>query len=156
LFTGGGGGGGGGSPISNNDALIVVVVFFGGLPRGRFVGDSGDDDDNDGDAVLFLDGEGLFLDDEEGKDLTGLPLFLGVFLAGDGMVVVLCSFSFDAVCNKTYLESIKLFHYHSNISLLTTRNSLPLSMPAPDCNQHQIITTTTSTNIETPQKNNVR
>ena len=85
MFTGGGGGGGGGSPISNNDALIVCV-FFGGLPRGRFVDDSGDDDD--GDAVPFLDGEGLFLDDEdEGKDLTGLPLFLGVFLAGDGMVV---------------------------------------------------------------------
>ena len=84
MFTGGGGGGGGGSPISNNDALIVCV-FFGGLPRGRFDGDSGDDDNGD-DAVLFLDGEGLFFD-EEGNDLEGLPLFLGVFLAGDGMVV---------------------------------------------------------------------
>ena len=85
MFTGGGGGGGGGSPISNNDALIDCV-FFGGLPRGRFDGDSGDDDN--GDVVLFLDGDGLFLDDE-GKDLEGLPLFLGVFLAGDGMLCML-------------------------------------------------------------------
>ncbi len=114
MFTGGGGGGGGGSPISNNDALIVVV-FFGGLPRGRLVGDSGDDDNGDGDAVLFLDGDVVLFLDEEGKDLAGLPLFLGVFLAGDGMVVVcMCSFSLSkryslALSNKSYF---KLFHYH--------------------------------------------